>query len=128
MAFTTRRTPLYTVNRLLLPLKLKTPAVIAGDFNLHHPRWNAAADPAKSLRAQPLVAWLDKNKAELLVDAEEINRHGGTLLRENLQATSVINLAFSIRFRKTCWGHWHFLPATGSDHEAIAFEAQVHSS
>ena len=124
-ASTAPRVTLYTVDRLLLSLKLGTPAVIAGDFNLHHPRWNAAADPSKISKAKALIAWLDKHKAELIIDAEEINRHGGTLVRENLRATSVIDLAFTIRFRKTYWRHWHFLPATGSDHEAIAFEAEV---
>ena len=124
-ASTASRVTPYTVDRLLLSLKLKTPAVIAGDFNLHHPRWNAAADPSKMSKAKALIAWLDKHKAELIIDAEEINKHGGTLVRENLRATSVIDLAFTIRFRKTCWRHWHFLPATGSDHEAIAFEAEV---
>ena len=29
---------LYTVDRLLLPLKLKTPTILVGDFHLHHKR------------------------------------------------------------------------------------------
>ena len=95
---TTASTLVYTLNRLLLPLKLKTPTVLAGDFNLHHPRWNAAADPSKISKAQPFVNWLDQHKAETLVDAEEINEKGGTLLRENLKETSVIDLTFSLCF------------------------------
>ena len=31
-------TPRYTVDRLLLPLKVKAPTILVGDFNLHHPR------------------------------------------------------------------------------------------
>ena len=115
----------YTINRLLLPMRIKTPAILAGDFNLHHPRWNAAADPCKISKAQPLVNWLDENQAELLVDMQEINDHGGTLLRENLQGTSVIDLTFALNFRHMYWDNWHFLPPTGSDHEVIAFEALV---
>ena len=118
----------YTIDRLLLPLQLKTPTILAGDFNLHHPRWNAAADPSKISKAQPLVNWLDRNKAELLVDAEEINEHGGTLIRQNLQNTSVIDLTFSLRFQQIQWGNWHFLSPTGSDHEVIFFEASLPSS
>ena len=83
--------PRYIVDRLLLSLKVKAPTILVGDFNLHHPRWNIAADPTKISKAQPLVHWLDRHKAKLLVCAEEINEHGGTLLRQNLKRTSVID-------------------------------------
>ena len=115
----------YTIDRLLLPLKLDTPVILAGDFNLHHPRWNAAANSSKISKAQPFVNWLDQHKAETLVDAEEINERGGTLLRSNLKSTSVIDLTFSLGFQQICWENWRFLPPTGSDHEAITFEASL---
>ena len=102
---------------------MKAPTILVRDFNLHHPRWNTAADPTKISKAQPLVHWLDRHKAKLLVCAEEINEHGGTLLRQNLKRTSVIDLAFSFCFRKFFWTNWRFLPPSGSDHEVITFDA-----
>ena len=41
---------LYTIDWLLLLLKLKTLTILAGDFNLHHERWNAAANPSKTYK------------------------------------------------------------------------------
>ena len=108
-------------------MRLKTPAILAGDFNLHHLWWNAAADPTKICQAQPFVHWLDNHKAQLVVDLETINNEGGTLLRHGLKRTSVIDLTFSLNFRKTHWEKWRFLPPSGSDHEVITFEASLTS-
>ena len=66
--------------------------------------------------------WLDKNKAELIIDMEEINQHGGTLLRDNLKEISVIDLAFSIRSQCLASENWRYISHTGSDHEAISFD------
>ena len=63
----------YIIDRLLLPLKLDTPVILAGDFNLHHSQWNAATNSSKISKVQLFVNWLDQHKAETLVDAEEIN-------------------------------------------------------
>ena len=95
---------------------------MVGDFNLHHERWNIATNPAKAAKAQKFVDWLDKNKAELIIDIEEINQHGGTLLRDNLKQISVIDLAFIIRSQFLISENWHYISHTGSDHEAISFD------
>ena len=55
-----------------------------------------------------------------MIDIDEINDKGGTLLRDNLKEISVIDLAFNVRFRQLHWENWRYLPPTGSDHEIIA--------
>ena len=102
--------------------------MIVGDFNRHHPWWNSTADPARTSEAETLVDWLAKSKANLLVDAEEVSQNGGTFFRSNLKGKSVIDLAFYTSFRRFTWGNWRCIEPTGSDHEAIAFEATVRSS
>ena len=90
----------YTTQRLLQHIRPDKPAIIAGDFNLHHPRWNAAADRQKASRAADFVSWLDNEKATLLINSEEVNLRGGTFHRSNLKSTSIIDLAFYTSFRK----------------------------
>jgi ribonuclease HI len=112
-----------TITRRLLRLTLSQPALIAGDFNLHHFWWNSAADPTKAAKASRLVDWLTGNNASLLINADEINTKGGTLIRANLKAESIIDLAFYTSFKKLVWRNWRYIEGTGSDHESIAFEA-----
>ena len=121
----TSRSTLYTVERLLQHIRLDKPAVIAGDFNRHHPWWNSAAHPDKIAEAANLVDWLNSIDATLLVNGEEINEKGGTFHRPNLRSTSVIDLAFHTRFRKLEWGNWAMIEPTGSDHEVITFQADI---
>lgn len=113
---------LYTLDRFfqhqqLLQRLQQQPALLVGDFNLHHTWWNAVAQP--STRADRLVRWLVGAKATLLNDPEA----GGTFIRRNLQHTSVIDLTFHTTFTRTNWTEWAYLQPTGSDHEAITFTA-----
>jgi ribonuclease HI/exonuclease III len=114
---------LTTVERLLQHLTLCQPAIIAGDFNLHHPWWNSTANPQRTSKAETLVRWLQKYRATLLVDSEETAEKGGTFVRSNLTTTSIIDLAFYTTFQKVVWKNWRYIEPTGSDHETIAFEA-----
>ena len=114
----------YTVNRLLLNTRLQEPSILVGDFNLHHPRWNIAASPEGAAKASSLVKWLDNYRATLLVDPEVINESGGTYNRSDLRNTSVIDLSFYTPFKKLAWTGWSYIDSTGSDHEAIVFEAR----
>ena len=102
----------YTVDRLLQHLQPDKPAIIAGDFNLHHPWWNCTASPAKAFKAMKLVKWLEAMKATLLINAEEINLKGGTYHKPGLKSTSIINLAFYTSFKKLVWGKWSFIEHT----------------
>src|SRR6202008_1004859 len=97
------------------------PAIIAGDFNLHHPSWNCTATPQNVSKAARLVRWLESSKATLLTDNEQGSQ--GTFHRSNLKSTSIIDLSFYTSFKKLTWGGWTIGAATGSDHEAIAFQA-----
>ncbi|KAK5991817.1 hypothetical protein PT974_05202 [Cladobotryum mycophilum] len=117
---------LYTIERSLFPIgRLKQPSILAGDLNLHHTRWNTQAKPTATARANSLVQWLDNQQATLLVDTSKAIELGGTYYRKNLRRPSVIDLAFSIGFQALRWGNWQAAPATGSDHEALTFEAYV---
>jgi Endonuclease-reverse transcriptase len=120
----TQQSIIYTVERLLLNFRLQQPAVIAGDFNLHHNWWNAAiGNPTQ--RAIQLVHWLQQQNATLLNNPEVINDLGGTFHRSNLQQTSVINLTFYTKFYKIKWGNWGYREHTGLDHEVIGFTAYL---
>ena len=114
----------YTIDRLLLNSRLQSPSVLVGDFNLHHPRWNSAATPAGATKADSLVNWLDSQRATTLVDPEVVNEFGGTYNRSDLRNISVIDLTFCTPFKKLVWTGWRYIDGTGSDHEAIAFEAR----
>ena len=116
------------MDRLLQYLQPDKPAIIAGDFNLHHPWWNCTASPAKASKAMKLVKWLEAMKATLLINTEEINLKGGTYHKPGLKSTSIIDLAFYTSFKKLVWGKWSFTEHTGSDHEAITFEASLAES
>jgi ribonuclease HI/exonuclease III len=111
-----------TVERMLLPMQLDNPALLAGDFNLHHNWWNAAAESNRTSKAENLVNWLTSQSAELLNNPEVINTKGGTFHRSNLKATSVIDLAFAKGFKRTKWINWDYLDHSGSDHEVIVFQ------
>ena len=50
-----QRLGLSTVNRRLQYLDLQKPAIIAGDFNLHHSWWNSIANPARISTTEILV-------------------------------------------------------------------------
>jgi exonuclease III len=115
----------YTVQRLLQHIKPDKPAIIAGDFNLHHPWWNCTASPNKASKATTLVNWLDSIKATLLINSEEISLKGGTYSRPDLKSISIIDLAFYTDFQKLVWGNWSYIEYTGSDHEAITFQAEI---
>ena len=101
------------------------PILLAGDFNLHHPLWNAAAStrPSEINKASSLINWIESNHATLLIDQEIINKFGGTLNRSNLTRDSIIDLAFTTPFKDIEWGNWNYLEASGSDHEVITFNA-----
>jgi ribonuclease HI/endonuclease/exonuclease/phosphatase (EEP) superfamily protein YafD len=112
----------YTVERLLLTAQLpQQPFLLAGDFNLHHPRWNPSVEASKARKAEALVSWLDRYKASLLTDLEVATE--GTYWREGLKGVSLIDLAFYSPFKQLTWTNFRFLDATGSDHKPIAFEA-----
>ena len=120
---TTGLTASYTVKRLqdlysIAPLEF--PAVLAGDFNLHHTWWNPQAQPSRVNKARELVGWLDSLQATLLNDPL-VTLEGGTLLRGNLKQESIIDLTFYTPFRRYTLNNWRYLPYTGSDHEAIGF-------
>lgn len=123
-----RRKGASTVNRLLTHLSIAEPFLLAGDYNLHHPRWNLTADPAKTQQAAPLVSWLDSYKASLITDLDAAAERGGTFYRKGLKTLSIIDLAFHSPFQKLHWTNFRFLRATGSDHEPIAFDAVSRSS
>lgn len=55
---------LYTIERELIKIKPEKNAIIAGDFNAHHPWWNKNIN--NSIRADNLIQWLKKYKFELL--------------------------------------------------------------
>ena len=114
----------YTVDRLLLNTCLQAPSILVGDFNLHHPRWNSAASLVGAAKASSLVNWLDSQRATMLVDPEVVNESGGTYNRSDLRNISVIDLTFYTPFKKLAWTGWSYIDGTGSDHEAIAFEAR----
>ena len=114
----------YTINRLLLHTQLRQPTLLAGDFNLHHPRWNSTASPANTAVADNLVNWLDSQQATLAIDPEVVNEKGGTFHRSNLRNISVIDLTFHTTFSKIAWSGWRYIGGSGSDHEVIAFEAR----
>ncbi|KJZ68630.1 hypothetical protein HIM_11979 [Hirsutella minnesotensis 3608] len=112
----------YTVERLLLTTQLpQQPFLLAGDFNLHHHRWNPSAEASKARKAEALISWLDRYKASLLTDLEIAAE--GTYWREGLKEVSLIDLAFYSPFKQLTWTNFRFLDATGSDHKPIAFEA-----
>lgn len=115
----------YTVNRLLQFIPITQPALIAGDFNLHHPWWNSTATQADTTKATLLVAWLERIKANIIIDQEVINELGGTYYRSNLVKTSIIDLAFTAGFREVQWSGWCYGEHTGSDHEAITYQATL---
>ena len=54
-----------TIERILYTTleQLDKPAILAGDFNLHHFWWNAAAEEVNARKAESLIAWLQRNKA-----------------------------------------------------------------
>ncbi len=56
-------------------------------------------------------------------DVDIMNTEGGTFFRANLKSESVIDLAFTTRFKATRWQNWRYIEHSGSDHEMIAFEA-----
>ena len=114
-----------TISRALLRAKLprNSPILLVGDFNLHHPRWNASATAQATRKASSLVSWLDNRKFTLLVDGLVIEKLGGTFFRAGLRSESILDLAFITGFKKTAWRDWQYLEATGSDHEAIFFTA-----
>ena len=110
-----------TVNRLLQHIQLdhRQPALIAGDFNAHHPWWNPACNPSAISAARPLAEWLTEHQAVLINDPEVTNEKGTYISA----AHSVIDLAFHRGFQTTTWGNWRYLEGTGSDHEVIGFAA-----
>lgn len=85
----------YTLDRFFQQKELLQklqPALLVGDFNLHHTWWNSEAQPTAS--ANRLVTWLVGIQATLLNDPEA----GGTFIRTNLRHTSVIDLTFYTTF------------------------------
>ena len=84
----------WTESRLLRNLSIPKKTLIMGDFNRNHWQWNSEASSSEITKASALVSWLDNLKTTCLVDSEEVNNKGGTLLRGNLQQESVIDLAF----------------------------------
>ena len=113
-----------TVSRLLAldSLESISPLLLVGDFNLHHPLWNAAVtETAKIQKASLLATWLSRKQAACLVDYEVTSRKGGTYFRSNLRDTSIIDLAFYIGPGSISWDSWDYLPSSLADHEAITF-------
>lgn len=104
-----------TIERGLLNLNLDLPFLLVGDLNLHHIWWNSEIENPTN-KAQKLVDWLHQNRAEL-VNSEEL----ATFYRSTLTRKSIIDLAFTARFRTSYTDKWKIAETTGSDHQNIAF-------
>lgn len=115
----------HTIQRFLdLNLQLDKPFLLLGDLNIHHPWWNHSVTNITQA-AQSLVDYLSFHNAKLLISPTEIERFGGTFYRTNSKNISVIDLAFSCGFQSLAWRDWKYAESTGSDHEAIVFEAKL---
>jgi ribonuclease HI/endonuclease/exonuclease/phosphatase (EEP) superfamily protein YafD len=68
------------VNALIsLPQSLWRTALLAGDFNLHHPRWNPTCNRLSS-QAEPFTLWLDHNQFNLTSEiGVSTHRAGNTI-------------------------------------------------
>lgn len=114
-----------TVQRFLnLQLPASLPFLLLGDFNLHHPSWNPLVQ-APSLQAEQFANYLEQINAHQLMDPFVIEELGGTFHRPNTVNTSVIDLAFVSGFNHLSWQDWRYAESTGSDHEAIIFQAEA---
>ena len=85
-----------------------SPLLLVGDFNLHHPWWNAQASQRKKTSASHLTKWLEKFHFSLLNEQEV-----GTFYRANLQKLSIIDLVFHKGFQESTLDSWAVLPGTG---------------
>ena len=107
-----------TIKRILLPIEeIRSPFLIAGDFNAHHYWWNSTISEKQSKSSQDLVDWLVTFNCELLNLEEEKE----TFFRSNLKGKSIIDLAFTSNFQENTWEKWNIIEETGSDHIAISF-------
>ena len=67
------------VSLLATPPSLWRSALLAGDFNLHHPSWDPD-HPSPSTQAEPFVQWLDTNSFFLTSEVGiATQKHGNTL-------------------------------------------------
>ena len=104
-----------TIERALIPTKLDKPALIAGDFNSHHPLWNSTIN--YPIRATNLVKWIKEEKLEIL-NTLDIS----TFSRPNTRALSIIDLALAHKYLFNRIYSWEVLEEkSGSDHEIISF-------
>ena len=100
------------------------PFLFLGDFNLHHPDWNPiATNPSQD--ANHLANLIDQNRGRALMNAKIIEDQGGTFHRLNTKTISIIDLAFSFKFKRLRWKNWRYVENTGSDHKCIVFEANL---
>jgi ribonuclease HI len=70
-------------------LDLGLPTVLAGDFNLHHSRWNLGGGGNNERMATDLLEWTETGGLDLQVDGSAATRQGGPGQRD-----SVLDLVF----------------------------------
>ena len=104
-----------TFNRALQNHRLGPSALIAGDFNSHHPLWDPFNDPTHN--AEPILNWLETNQLQLENDTSQITFH-----RPNLQRGSIIDLTLS---KNLSVYDWSTTSETCSDHKGIYFSVST---
>lgn len=103
-----------TINTHLYTENINTHTIILGDFNLHHPLWEA--DSIESNESKRLVDWMEQHKVELL------NKPGeGTFFRPHMDRDTVINLTLATSSMARKIYDWQVIADLGSDHKGILF-------
>ena len=110
----------WTVERSLQHITPSSHAIVCGDFNAHHPRWNSTHKPE---RAEALIDWLDTHDFGLINDSEQT----GTFHRHGLKQKSVLDLTFFTSSLEAKSHHWWIEKSddSGSDHAQIQFSIEL---
>ena len=105
-----------SVANILLPEK----AIIAGDFNAHHPWWNSNVQTPK--RAEPIINWTDSYHVQLINKEDTPTYH-----YRNGTGTSILDLTFVTPSSTESITSWAVddEATTGSDHEVICFDLSI---
>ncbi len=56
------------------------PSLIAGDFNLHHTRWQPSLHNSPTATAEPLIAWLDRESLIYISEPDSPTHNRGNVL------------------------------------------------